>query len=112
MEATHASEQCGVGISLLLDQIVNVVVSSQQLGSAFSVFDVLIYSQLATDQCLRRKLEIAEMLWNSGIQANVSISENTHSLEEAHALAQEAGASFVVIIGDSDFDQVRIELTL
>ena len=88
-------------------------VSDEELRSHFSTLDVLIYSQLHNPMLARRKLQIAQLIWNSrpqlsaaAVKCAVSDTESG-SLEEAQTQAQEAGASFVIVVGDSE-DFVRL----
>ena len=86
-------------------------VTPSQLRTSFSTFDVLIYSQLHNPMLAKRKLEVARMIWNATnvqgggcggasnmIKCCVSDGESG-SLEEAQAHAQDAGATFVVVVG-------------
>ena len=82
-------------------------VSAEELRSHFSTLDVLIYSQLHNPMLARRKLQIAQLIWNSP-QLSCAVSDTeSGSLEEAQTQAQEAGASFVIVVGDSE-DFVRL----
>ena len=86
-------------------------VTPSELRTSFSTFDVLIYSQLHNPMLAKRKLEVARMIWNATnvqgggcggasnmIKCCVSDGESG-SLEEAQAHAQDAGATFVVVVG-------------
>ena len=86
-------------------------VTPSELRTSFSTFDVLIYSQLHNPMLAKRKLEVARMIWNASnvqgggcggassmIKCCVSDGESG-SLEEAQAHAQDAGATFVVVVG-------------
>ena len=105
--------QYGVGISLLQNKLVDIGttnnVTASDAGCQFAAADVLIFSpaMLRELKTIRKQLvDVCGRLWNSKIRCFICDSQNT--VDEAEELAQDIGASFIVILHDAEgFMRVR-----
>ncbi len=98
-----AIDQSAVGISLSMDSMI-AVMSSLDGGSLkstpnFGTIDVVLHSESVCTLALRERSELAARLWSiAGIRC--MLSDVTSSTDEAHEMAKEMSARFVVVVRD------------
>ena len=109
----HNQEQHGVGISFMLNHLVDKVSTitatsrdsstSGSFDTAVAAVDVLMYSPSTLRELksvTKRILEVTASLWNAKIRCLISDTHDT--VDEAQEKAQDMGATFLVFLLDEE----------